>query len=408
MKLKSGSLWIKNFVIGLIFNLLILKEFIATIEWVNWPVYWGLSLGLAIFSGITLSFLGEKIIKYIYKVFKIKGEYTVNELFNSLIPIILVVFVKYIINSFYYKNDFFYGLLNRRVEETYGITMVVAAVLTIMILYYYFNRVKRVGILKNLLLFIFIPAIIFGAKYQEHQKNLEESIKLMLEEAEAYLHYGDFENAVSLLTGISSDIKENQDKFVLNKKLGDAYTGLQKFDEAIKHYNDAIKFAPENSSEKHLLAGYINLMKKDIVASEKEFKKTLEKDPNNKDALYSLWEIYTGVYDLELANNNEALLYSKKMYELEKTSDSAYLLASTLFNGNNHRESLKYFLETIKKEEAFTEAYYMIGAIKELQGRYDEAIKYYSIAYEKDKSFTIAKEKMEECKAVVEILKSYS
>jgi len=40
MKLKSGSLWIKNFVIGLIFNLLILKEFIATIEWVNWPVYY--------------------------------------------------------------------------------------------------------------------------------------------------------------------------------------------------------------------------------------------------------------------------------------------------------------------------------------------------------------------------------
>ena len=95
---------------------------------------------------------------------------------------------------------------------------------------------------------------------------------------------------------------------------------------------------------------------------------------------------------------NQAFLKKKykeayNFYELALKDDpeNLYFLegkARTLFRMNNIEKSEKIFLEVIQKNNNFVAAIANLGILYDTQGNYEMAIKYYELAFRKDRKVT--------------------
>lgn len=97
----------------------------------------------------------------------------------------------------------------------------------------------------------------------------------------AYMDQGEFEKAVA---DFSSLLEENENNVNAHLALGEALTNLEKYDDALKHVEKAIKLNPE-SSLAYTLRARLHLVKEDAKAAIADLGQALKVQPNDVNAL---------------------------------------------------------------------------------------------------------------------------
>jgi tetratricopeptide (TPR) repeat protein len=123
-----------------------------------------------------------------------------------------------------------------------------------------------------------------------------------------------------------------------------SYRKLNKLDDAEFYYKLSLKKLPNNDMAMSNL-GLVYMFKNDFKNAKSTFKKLLKKNPNYGDGLYSLSEVY-----LRENNNDSAIVYSKKAYEVWKDNNKEFSADALYYTGlgylqkGDKKKAMEYFL----------------------------------------------------------------
>ena len=156
---------------------------------------------------------------------------------------------------------------------------------------------------------------------------------------DAYMQTGYWKNTVSLWTRSVACTSEN---FFAEDSLGCALSSEQKWQEAIPHFERAIRFKPDF--------------------------------PN--------FHINLGVALANLGKREEAIRYFQRALQLDSHSDEAYYhLAGVLGDQGKTAEAIACYERAIQIKPARTEAHYELGLALASQAKWDEALPHYEQAF---------------------------
>jgi len=154
------------------------------------------------------------------------------------------------------------------------------------------------------------------------------------------------------------------------------------FEKAIELYKEVIKIKPD-MTQAYFNIGYTNQHIGEIEEAIKYFKKTIEINPNFHKAYKILGEIY-----LEKKQYKVALKYLKKAVKLNHKDFASHLrLMSILIELSEFSLAEEYLKSILKTFPHKKELVYNIGYSLKLQGKADEAGKYYQKALAIDPHF---------------------
>jgi tetratricopeptide (TPR) repeat protein len=127
-----------------------------------------------------------------------------------------------------------------------------------------------------------------------------------------------------------------------------SFRKLKKLDDAEFYYKLSLKKLPNNELAMHNL-GLVYMFKNDFKKAKITFKKLIETNPKYGDGLYSLSEIY-----LRENNNDSAIVYSKKAYEVWKdnnpefSADALYYTGLGYLQKGDKKKAMEYFMSANK------------------------------------------------------------
>lgn len=127
-----------------------------------------------------------------------------------------------------------------------------------------------------------------------------------------------------------------------------SFRKLNKLDDAEFYYKLSLKKLPNNVLAIHNL-GLVYMFKNDFKSAKITFKKLLKTNPKYGDGLYSLSEVY-----LREKNNDSAIFYSKKAYEVWKdnnpefSADALYYTGLGYLQKGDKKKALEYFMSANK------------------------------------------------------------
>ncbi|AFM14547.1 tetratricopeptide repeat protein [Turneriella parva] len=133
-------------------------------------------------------------------------------------------------------------------------------------------------------------------------------------------------------------------------------------------------------------AGKKAFAEKDYGAAEAQFRKALEKDPENADARYFLGRA------LEAQGKNEAAIaeYRRLLAQDPTHAKGNYYLGRLLYQAQKYAEAERHFAASVKSDGAFAPARYSQGLAQEKQGKTSEALASYQGASAADPKLTQA------------------
>jgi len=116
------------------------------------------------------------------------------------------------------------------------------------------------------------------------QKRHNEKMSPNLQEAEALLQQGQFEQAKAK---IEAELQKNPSSVEAYDLLGFLYSAQKDYANAVETLHKALRIAPQ-SAKTHNLLGNIYVSQGNIESAEKEFRASLRTDPANQEANYNL------------------------------------------------------------------------------------------------------------------------
>jgi len=170
--------------------------------------------------------------------------------------------------------------------------------------------------------------------------------------------------------------------------LGAAYYGLENLDEAIQYLERAIEKGCNMTECFYIAANIYDELGLEFDSEETQkalqyYNRVLEKHP---ESLYTLVNIGT-IYEHN-NKNEEALVYFKKAYDLdkEKVTNACYNLGVTYTKLKQYEEAIQYYKEDLKQENPSRSTAYNLGLLYQTElHEYETAKQYYLAALEKDK-----------------------
>ena len=123
-----------------------------------------------------------------------------------------------------------------------------------------------------------------------------------------------------------------------------SYRKLNKFKDAEFYYKLSLKKLPNNDMAASNL-GLVYMFKNDYEKAKSTFRQLLRRNPNYGDGLYSLSEVY-----LRENNNDSAIVYSKRAYEVWKDNNKEFSADALYYTGlgylqkGDKKKALEYFL----------------------------------------------------------------
>jgi tetratricopeptide (TPR) repeat protein len=160
-------------------------------------------------------------------------------------------------------------------------------------------------------------------------------------------------------------------------KIGNVFVEKEQYEEAIKHYQKAVKFYPEND----ILFFQIGVAQGHLGKHEdalKNFQKAVELNPGNETAYYNI-----GVAFSELKQYNEAIEAFQKAKEIDPKKDKHFNhLGVAQGHLGKHEDALKNFQKAVELNPENNTAYYNMGVAFSKLEQYKESIDAYQKAVE--------------------------
>jgi len=127
----------------------------------------------------------------------------------------------------------------------------------------------------------------------------------------------------------------------------------------------------ESLAEPHVSLGHVKLFyDRDLVASEREYRRAIELNPN-----YPIAHHWYAIYLTTVGRQKEALAEIKRAQELDPVSQSINSwMARILATDGQPDQAIEQLRKTIEMDPTFVLNYQRLGALYEEKGMYDEAI----------------------------------
>ena len=127
----------------------------------------------------------------------------------------------------------------------------------------------------------------------------------------------------------------------------------------------------ESLAEPHVSLGHVKLFyDRDLVASEREYRRAIELNPN-----YPIAHHWYAIYLTTVGRQKEALAEIKRAQELDPVSQSINSwMARILATDGQPDQAIEQLRKTIEMDPSFVLNYQRLGALYEEKGMYDEAI----------------------------------
>lgn len=198
---------------------------------------------------------------------------------------------------------------------------------------------------------------------------------------------GQFEQSIKYLDK-SLELEDEGYSYYLR---GLAYKNLQKYEEALRDYEEAIKLIP-NDAKVYNNKGVVLEKLRKFEEAKTAYKKALEINPEHETANNNLGELYD-----RFGEHEKALPYYTKQLELEK-HDYYYINRAWCYIELNELDKAEEdFKAAIEVNENNGYAYNGLGALRKMRKKYDEAVQYFRQAIKKEKECLIAYENIIEC-----------
>lgn len=204
---------------------------------------------------------------------------------------------------------------------------------------------------------------------------------LMLEEVILYMDMDKEEKALELIAEV---YKEPHVNYRFHWIRADILRDQKKYTEAIKEYKYLQKTVAEND-EFIYNSGVCLYRMGEMEEAEKEFRLTLQKNPEHASAHHYLMEIYSRKYQ-----QTEDIQYYKSALEeinaqLELVPDAYYYIERGLLYMDHYEfePAIADYKKALELEPDNLYAYNNIGYALRIQGRYEEAVPYFKQAIER-------------------------
>ena len=170
-------------------------------------------------------------------------------------------------------------------------------------------------------------------------------------------------------------IKEFPNSIALLNIKGISYSHLNRFDEAIKTYKEAIQIEPENSITYFNLGVTLQDSGRLNEALE-HYKIALNKNPQYLDAIINIGSIFQ-----KKGNSLSAISYFEKAIQIEPENSITYFnLGVTLQDSGRLNEALEHYKIALNKNPQYLDAIINIGSIFQKKGNSLSAISYFEKA----------------------------
>ena len=205
----------------------------------------------------------------------------------------------------------------------------------------------------------------------------------MLEHLEKY-HGIDKEAVYNDLHGFIYN-QDRHGEFYTRFFRGYAYANEGKYDEAIKHYDAAIKLNPR-IAEAYISRGIAYSEKDELDIAIRDYNKAIELEPNNLFVYTNRSVAYHNKGDFD-----NAIRDYNKLIELEPNNPTTYTNRGCAYASKNDLDAaIKDFDKAIEHDQNFTEAYIRRGIAYGQKDDLDAAIKDFDKAIEHDQNNPLA------------------
>lgn len=201
-----------------------------------------------------------------------------------------------------------------------------------------------------------------------------------------YMDTGELDNAEKILKKVIENIGTNDTEILVEEyiNLATLYIKNKKNELAKDYYNKAINLLNEGDSLYHSVFANILLLEGDDIGAINSFKKALEIDSNNYQAVS-----FMGAHTLLKENASEedyknALKYNKKAYELQKNISTSENLAINYYYLSEYKKAFDLFEYILTLQPNHSTAQYFIGFIYYINGNYKDANIYLNQAIQLD------------------------
>jgi tetratricopeptide (TPR) repeat protein len=132
------------------------------------------------------------------------------------------------------------------------------------------------------------------------------------------------------------------------RNISTAFFYQDEIDSAKLYSKLAYKSTSKNTYDYHLNYGEYLMLEGKIKSAITEFEKALQINPNNMETYNNFSLIYDGSFGEEFIDDEKALYYSKKAFELNPSPITKEQLAAVYFQQDNYKESNRLFKELME------------------------------------------------------------
>jgi len=167
-------------------------------------------------------------------------------------------------------------------------------------------------------------------------------------------------------------IDRNPDCWMAHNNLGVALANRGRFDEAMAHYQKAVKIKPD-FTEAHYNLGGVLLRQGRLDAAMAQYRKVLEIKPDDAGAHYSLGNVLAnrGRFDEAIAEYQKAL--EIKPDHVEALNN----LAAAFARLGRFDEAIAQYQKAVEIKPDYIKAHYNLGGVLAARSRFDEAVAHY-------------------------------
>lgn len=255
------------------------------------------------------------------------------------------------------------------------------------------NMEKEVNMIKSLIYETEVKQLVGTGKLLEEQKLKEKEIEKLKKRLEYAQSIEDSDRRAIEMNKIKQMIDDvHSDEIKLLIEQGDQLADLQKFDDAFKFYERALKVneimeAPDvknkdlikNTYKKELInKAELEIENKELDNAIESCKRAIELDNKFVDAYY-----YMGISFNNKKSYEAAIENFKKAVNLDKNHVNSWNYMGLAYEAKNDFDTaLKFLSKTIEIDQGFSEGWYNIGNVYKQIKNFDKAIESYTKATE--------------------------
>ena len=214
-----------------------------------------------------------------------------------------------------------------------------------------------------------LPELVAKWRYREKVLAVSAAILLPALMAITWIQVSHWKNSITLFKhAIEAVENENPNFSYIHYNLGVALYDLNKVEEAMVHYREAIRLDPRYADAHNNLAAALDDQRKFDEAIF-HYKKAIRFKPNYPEAYYNLGNTLKNKREVK-----EAIDRYREAIRLKPDYAEAHnLLGHTLGQTGNTEEALAHFKMAVKIDPAFAEAHYNMGVAQIVAGKPNDA-----------------------------------